>query len=69
MATLGDGFAEFLAAVRDEVVAFRRPVAYVHGDSHAFRIDKAFTGGSAQKAPRGLWRDAREETASIAAAH
>ncbi len=37
-----DGFAEFLTAVRDEVVAFRRPVVYVHGDSHYLRIDKPF---------------------------
>jgi len=37
-----DGFQEFLSAVRDEVIAFRRPVAYVHGDSHYFRIDKPF---------------------------
>jgi len=37
-----DGFAEFLGALRDEVTAFRRPVAYVHGDSHYFRIDKPF---------------------------
>ena len=35
-----DGFQEFLSALRDEVVAFRRPVAYVHGDSHYFRLDK-----------------------------
>ncbi len=37
-----DGFKEFLLALRDEVVAFRKPVAYVHGDSHYFRIDKPF---------------------------
>ena len=35
-----DGFVAFLAALRDEVIAFRRPVAYVHGDSHYFRVDK-----------------------------
>ena len=35
-----DGFAQFLIALRDEVVAFRKPVAYVHGDSHYFRIDR-----------------------------
>lgn len=35
-----DGFQDFLKAVRDEVIAFRKPVAYVHGDSHYFRIDK-----------------------------
>ena len=35
-----DGYKDFLIALREEVVAFRRPVAYVHGDSHYFRIDK-----------------------------
>ena len=35
-----DGFMEFLSALRDQVIAFRKPVAYVHGDSHYFRVDK-----------------------------
>ena len=35
-----DGFQEFLLALRDEVTAFGKPVDYVHGDSHYFRIDK-----------------------------
>lgn len=35
-----DGYVEFLRALREEVTAFRRPVAYIHGDSHYFRIDK-----------------------------
>lgn len=35
-----DGYKDFLTALRDETVAFRRPVAAVHGDSHYFRIDK-----------------------------
>ena len=35
-----DGFQEYLLALREEVIAFRRPVAYVHGDSHYHRIDK-----------------------------
>jgi hypothetical protein len=35
-----DGYQDYLSALRDETVAFRRPVAYVHGDSHYFRIDK-----------------------------
>ncbi len=35
-----DGYQAFLAALRDEVVAFAKPVAYVHGDSHYFRVDK-----------------------------
>jgi hypothetical protein len=37
-----DGFKDYLVALRDEVIAFRRPVAYVHGDSHYFRVDKPF---------------------------
>jgi hypothetical protein len=37
-----DGFHDFLSALRDEVIAFARPVVYVHGDSHYFRVDKPF---------------------------
>jgi hypothetical protein len=37
-----DGFQTFLVALRDEVIAFRKPVAYVHGDSHYFRVDRPF---------------------------
>ena len=40
--TLGpdDGFANFMRALREETIAFGRPVVMVHGDSHYFRIDK-----------------------------
>ena len=37
-----DGFQEFLLALRDQVIGFRKPVAWVHGDSHYFRVDKPF---------------------------
>jgi hypothetical protein len=37
-----DGYQTYLQALRQEVIAFRRPVAYVHGDSHYFRVDKPF---------------------------
>jgi hypothetical protein len=37
-----DGFHDFLIAVREQTIAFRQPVAYVHGDSHYFRLDKPF---------------------------
>jgi hypothetical protein len=37
-----DGYQEYLLALRTEVIAFRKPVAYVHGDSHYQRIDKPF---------------------------
>jgi hypothetical protein len=35
-----DGYHDFLVVVRSAVTDFRRPVVYVHGDSHYFRIDK-----------------------------
>jgi hypothetical protein len=38
--TQPDGYKDFLVALRNEVIAFRKPVAYVHGDSHYFRVDK-----------------------------
>jgi len=44
-----DGFQSYLLALRDEVVAFERPVAYVHGDSHYFRIDKPFLDSKGQR--------------------
>jgi hypothetical protein len=44
-----DGFHDFLAALRDQVVAFERPVAYVHGDSHYFRIDKPLLNAAGQR--------------------
>jgi hypothetical protein len=37
-----DGFQSFLVALRDLTVDFRRPVVYVHGDSHYFRVDRPF---------------------------
>jgi hypothetical protein len=44
-----DGFQPFLTALRDEVVAYGRPVAYVHGDSHYFRVDKPFLNAQGQR--------------------
>src|SRR6201982_525036 len=35
-----DGFGDFLRALRTQEIAFGKPVAYVHGDSHYFRVDK-----------------------------
>jgi len=46
---LPDGFQEFLLALRDQVVAYAKPVAYVHGDSHYFRIDKPFQNALGQR--------------------
>jgi len=44
-----DGFHDFLIALRDRVIAFRRPVAYVHGDSHYFRVDKPFLDAAGRR--------------------
>src|SRR5258706_4562293 len=35
-----DGYHDFLVALRQQVTSFAKPVVYVHGDSHYFRIDK-----------------------------
>jgi len=35
-----DGFHDWLVAVRNAVLDFGKPVAYVNGDSHYFRVDK-----------------------------
>ena len=37
-----DGYHDFLVALRNQVIAFGKPVVYVHGDSHYFRVDKPF---------------------------
>lgn len=44
-----DGFKDFLVALRDEVLAFRKPVSYVHGDSHYFRTDMPFLDASGRR--------------------
>jgi hypothetical protein len=37
---LPDGYQEYLSELRKQAIAFHEPVAYVHGDTHYFRIDK-----------------------------
>jgi hypothetical protein len=44
-----DGYHDFLSALRDQTVAFRKPVAYVNGDSHYLRIDKPFQDAQGQR--------------------
>src|SRR5882762_6297973 len=44
-----DGFQSFLLALRDQVIAFQKPVTYVHGDSHYFRVDKPFQNSKGQR--------------------
>lgn len=42
-------YGRFLSALRDEVIAFDRPVVLVHVDSHYFRIDKPLTGARGRR--------------------
>jgi hypothetical protein len=43
------GFDEFLAALEKETLAFGKPVVYVHGDSHTFRVDKPLVGSTSRR--------------------
>lgn len=47
--TAPDGYKDFLTALRDQVTSFAKPVAYVHGDSHYFRIDKPLLAANGQR--------------------
>lgn len=40
------GFDVILEALEEKVVAFGKPVLYLHGDTHTFRIDKPMVGTS-----------------------
>jgi hypothetical protein len=44
-----DGFQQFLLALRQQVIAFGKPVAYVHGDTHYARVDKPFLDASGRR--------------------
>jgi hypothetical protein len=52
--TTPSGFAAFLTALEAEVVAFGKPVAFLHGDTHYFRVDQPlFTTGAEGPGDRG----------------
>src|SRR4029434_1139099 len=38
-------YKDYVAALAEELESFDRPVAYVHGDTHLFRIDKPLYSG------------------------
>jgi hypothetical protein len=44
-----DGFKDFLTAFRALTIEFRKPVVYVHGDSHYFRVDKPLQDSKGQR--------------------
>lgn len=52
-----DGFQDYLIALRDEVVAFRRPVAYVHGDSPSTTPARVKSRSSCPTRPPHCWAD------------
>jgi hypothetical protein len=43
------GYDSFLAALEKETLAFGKPVVYVHGDTHIFRIDKPLVDSRSQR--------------------
>lgn len=43
------GFDSFLAALEKDTLAFRKPVVYVHGDTHLFRVDKPLYGSASRR--------------------
>ena len=43
------GYDEFLPALEEEVLAFGKPVVYVHGDTHTFRVDKPLVGSISRR--------------------
>jgi predicted phosphodiesterase len=42
----GDGFADFRDALRDLALAFGKPVLFVHGDTHLYKLDKPLADAS-----------------------
>jgi hypothetical protein len=53
---LATGFDEFLAALEKETLAFAKPVVYVHGDSHLFRVDKPLVGTNSRRSIENFTR-------------
>ena len=51
-----EGFDVFLTALEAEVIAFRRPVLMVHGDTHMYRVDKPFKTRADKKSIRNFTR-------------
>lgn len=43
------GYDEFLNALEEEVLAFGKPVVFVHGDTHTFRVDKPLVGSVSRR--------------------
>jgi len=43
------GFNDFLAALKVETLAFKKPVVLVHGDSHKFQINKPLVGAKSKR--------------------
>jgi len=54
------GYDSFLAALEKETLAFGKPVVYVHGDTHIFRIDKPLVDsrtGALDKSVAQYWKE------------
>ena len=51
-----EGHRRFLAALESETLAFNRPVLFIHGDSHYFRIDKPLYDSKSKRMIEDLTR-------------
>jgi hypothetical protein len=43
------GFDGFLGELEDETLAFGKPVVYLHGDTHTYRVDKPLVSSNGQR--------------------
>jgi len=43
------GFDDFIMALEEYTLAFGKPVVYVHGDTHTFRMDKPLLGSTSRR--------------------
>jgi hypothetical protein len=51
-----DGFADLLDELERLAVAFRKPVALVHGDTHYFRVDQPFSDATTRRTITNITR-------------
>jgi hypothetical protein len=64
-----DGYQAFLSTLRDETIAFGKPVAAVHGDSHYFRIDKPLQDANGRRVQNFTRVETFGDHQGISAAH
>src|SRR5258707_7585396 len=54
-----DGFTEFRSALRGLALRFGKPVLFVNGDTHLYKLDRPLADPAAREASRHLTRSVR----------